>query len=143
MKIALANDHAGYILKLHLKEYLSKKGYEVVDFGSNSEESCDYPDYAHPLAKAVEDNKFSEAIVLCGSGNGVNMVVNKYPKIRCAVCWDIEIAKLAKEHNDANVCALPARFLTPEKAEKIVDAFLSARFEGGRHQGRVEKIPIK
>lgn len=143
MKIALAGDHAGFVLKEHIIQYLSQKGYEVEDFGTNSNESCDYPDFAHPLAIAVENDSSLKGIVLCGSGNGVNMVVNKHNGIRCAVCWDIEIAKLAREHNDANVCALPARFLSPEKAEKIVDAFLSAKFEGGRHQRRIEKIPIR
>jgi ribose 5-phosphate isomerase B len=143
MKIALAGDHAGFVLKKHIIEYLIKKGYEVEDFGTNSKESCDYPDFAHPLAVAVEGDSSLKGIVLCGSGNGVNMVVNKYNGIRCAVCWDIEIAKLAREHNDANICALPARFLSSEKAEKIVDAFLSAKFEGGRHQRRIEKIPIR
>lgn len=143
MKIALASDHAGFKLKQHIKEYLLMKGYEVKDFGTNSDESCDYPDFAHPLAIVVEGDSSIKGIVLCGSGNGVNMVVNKHMGIRCAVCWDIGIAKLARGHNDANVCALPARFLSPDKAEKIVDAFLSAKFEGGRHQRRIEKIPIK
>lgn len=143
MKIALANDHAGFELKEHLKKYLSLKGYEILDFGSNSTESCDYPDFAHPLATAVENDITLKGIVLCGSGNGVNMVVNKHSGIRGAVCWEVEIAKLAIEHNNANVCALPARFLSFEKAESIVDEFLSAHFQGGRHQRRIDKIPIK
>jgi ribose 5-phosphate isomerase B len=143
MKIALANDHAGFELKEHIKKYLIIKGYDIIDFGCDSSESCDYPDFAHPLAFAVENDLSLKGIVLCGSGNGVNMVVNKHRGIRCAVCWEAEIAKLAIEHNNANVFALPARFLSFEKAEKIVDKFLSSHFEGGRHQRRIDKIPIK
>jgi ribose 5-phosphate isomerase B len=143
MKLAMASDHAGYELKQYIKEYLLTKGYEIEDFGCSSLESCDYPDYAHPLAVAVENDKSIKGIVLCGSGNGVNMVVNKHKGIRCAVCWNPEIARLAIEHNNANICALPARFLTLETAKKIVDEFLSAHFEGGRHQRRIDKIPIK
>jgi ribose 5-phosphate isomerase B len=143
MKIALASDHAGFILKQHLKQYLLNKGFEIEDFGCNSEESCDYPDYAHPLAIVIESNPEIKGIVLCGSGNGVNMVVNKHSGIRSAVCWNPDIARLAIEHNNANICALPARFITTETAEKIVTEFLSAKFEGGRHQRRIDKIPIK
>jgi ribose 5-phosphate isomerase B len=143
MKIALASDHAGFILKQHLKQYLLNKGFEIEDFGCNSEESCDYPDYAHPLALVVENNHDIKGIVLCGSGNGVNMVVNKHSGIRSAVCWNPDIARLAIEHNNANICALPARFITTETAEKIVTEFLSAKFEGGRHQRRIDKIPFR
>jgi ribose 5-phosphate isomerase B len=143
MRIALANDHAGYPLKQHIKEYLSKKEYEVVDFGSFSEKSCDYPDFAHSLALAVETDGSVLGISFCGSGNGINMAANKHKGIRSALCWDAKIAELARQHNDANICALPARFITYEQAEKIVDTFLSTAFEGGRHKRRVEKIPIK
>jgi ribose 5-phosphate isomerase B len=143
MKLALASDHAGYSMKEHLKDYLIKKGYFIEDFGCNDEKSCDYPDFAHPLAKAVEKGDFELGFSLCGSGNGINITVNKYAGIRSALCWDVEIAELARKHNNANICALPARFITNEKAEKIVDAFLNTKFEGGRHQKRIDKIPIK
>ncbi len=143
MKIALANDHAGFDLKVHIKEYLASRKFDIEDFGSDSSKSCDYPDYAHPLAAAVEKDNSMMGIVFCGSGNGVNMTVNKHAGIRGAVCWNAEIATLAREHNNANICALPARFLSNDEAEKIVDAFLSAQFQGGRHIPRIEKIPIK
>jgi ribose 5-phosphate isomerase B len=143
MKVALANDHAGFNLKVHIKEYLTLRNFDIEDFGSDSDESCDYPDYAHPLASAVERERSMLGIVFCGTGNGVNMTVNKHDVIRGAVCWNEEIARLARQHNNANICALPARFITFREAEKIVDAFLSASFEGGRHIPRIEKIPIK
>ncbi|GAB4298201.1 MAG: ribose 5-phosphate isomerase B [Marinilabiliales bacterium] len=142
MKLAFASDHAGYKTKKILIDYLSLKGYSIKDFGTYSEESCDYPDYAHPMAKAVENNEFDYGISLCGSGNGINMVANKYQGIRSALCWNVEISKLARQHNDANICALPARFISVEEAKKIVDAFLNTEFEGGRHQRRIEKIPV-
>jgi ribose 5-phosphate isomerase B len=143
MKLALACDHAGYKMKEQIKEYLTKQGYEIKDFGSHSDESSDYPDFAHPFANAIEKGEFEKGISLCGSGNGINITANKHAGIRSALCWEVEIAELARQHNDANVCALPARFLTIEKAEKIVDVFLNTKFEGGRHQRRIDKIPIK
>jgi len=143
IKLAMASDHAGYHMKEHIKDYLLKKGYLIKDFGCNSDESCDYPDFAHPFAKAVEKGDFDLGISLCGSGNGINITANKYAGIRSALCWDIELAELARKHNNANICALPARFITNKKAEKIVDAFLTTEFEGGRHQIRIDKIPIK
>ncbi len=143
MKIALACDHAGFEYKEKLVKHLSEAGYEVKDFGTYTPESMDYPDTVHPLAIAVEEGKFDKGIVLCGTGNGVSMTANKHQGIRCALCWNVEIAWLARLHNDANVCALPARFISYEEAEEIADRFLNTEFEGGRHQRRVEKIPIR
>ncbi len=140
-KIGLASDHAGYKLKECLINWLIDEGYPVVDFGCNSAESCDYPDFAHPLAKAVTEGKCNVGISLCGSGNGINMVVNKYPGIRSALCWNREISSLARRHNDANICALPARFLVPSEAIAIVKTFLETDFEAGRHLTRIRKIP--
>jgi len=142
-KIGLACDHAGYRLKEAVKQHLKEAGYEVVDFGTDSSESVDYADFAHPLAEAVEQGKLDRGITLCGSGNGISMAANKHPGIRAAICWNEEITRLAREHNDANVCSLPARFLSGEEARQIVDLFLSAGFEGGRHKRRIDKIPHK
>jgi len=143
MKIALACDHAGFELKMLIKEYLKSKGHTVKDFGAFSPDSSDYPDFAHPLAEAIERKECEIGISMCGSGNGISITTNKYSGIRSALCWDVEIAKLARQHNDANICALPARFISPEKAKEIVDIFLSTGFEGGRHKRRIDKIPIK
>ena len=142
MKIAIASDHAGYELKVKVKAYLESKGYEIKDFGAFSSESSDYPDFAHPLAEAVEKKEFDLGISMCGSGNGINMAANKHQGIRSALCWREDIAELARKHNNANICALPARFIDPELAEKIVDIFLTTGFEGGRHQKRIDKIPL-
>lgn len=142
-KIAFACDHAGYEAKEMLIGYLEEKEcYEIKDFGTWSLDSCDYPDFAHPMAKAVENNEFDFGISLCGSGNGINMVANKYAGIRSALCWNVEIARLARQHNDANVCAIPARFVSFVDAIDILEAFLNTKFEGGRHTGRVNKIAI-
>ena len=138
-KIAIGSDHAGYQLKEILKEELKQKGIEVVDFGCPSEESIDYPDYAHPVAEYVEQNN-SHGILICGSGNGISMSANKHQGIRAALCWTEEIAKLARQHNDANIVSLPARFIETETAKKIIEAFLKTDFEGGRHERRVSKI---
>lgn len=140
LKIGLASDHAGYSLKVKVIEYLKNKNYLVEDFGTYSEESCDYPDFAHKLANAVENNKVNFGLSFCGSGNGINIAANKHMKVRSALCWNIEISKLARLHNDANICAIPARFTTYNEAIEIIDAFLSTVFEGGRHQNRIEKI---
>ncbi len=142
LKIALASDHAGYELKIKIISYLRENGYEDIrDFGTNSTESADYPDYVHPLALAIKAEEFDFGIVMCGSGNGVNMTANKHQHIRSALCWNPEIASLARRHNNANVLALAGRFLTAKQAYEIVDAFLEASFEGGRHKKRVDKIP--
>lgn len=140
--IGIASDHAGFKFKEQLLHWLNSKGFEVKDFGANSPESSDYPDFAHPLANAVEEGKINFGISLCGSGNGINMVVNKHQGIRAGVCWNKEIAKLARSHNNANICSLPARFITIEEAKEIIDVFLSTEFEGGRHLRRINKIPI-
>ena len=141
MKIAIASDHAGYDLKNQLIPYLEAKGMEIKDFGSFTSESVDYPDYAHPLANAVEGGEYKYGISICGSGNGINITVNKHQGIRSALCWNKEIAELARRHNDANICALPARFITFGEAKDMVDIFLSTGFDGGRHETRVKKIP--
>lgn len=147
LKIAFASDHAGFSLKKHLIQKMSMMfktmSMEIKDFGCNNDESCDYPDFAHPLAKAVSVGSYDFGITICGSGNGINMTVNKYEKIRGALCWNEEIAKLARLHNNANVCSIPARFVTEESAEKIITEFIITRFEGGRHQKRIDKIAVK
>lgn len=142
-KIAIGGDHAGYELKSKLIIFLSDLGYTVKDFGTYSDESTDYPDYVHPLAEAIEKGDFIEGIVICGSANGVSMTANKHQGIRAALSWTPEIAKLAREHNNANVLALPARYVSLDEAKDIVKAFISTNFEGGRHQRRVEKIAVK
>ena len=142
-KIIIASDHAGFRLKEKLVRWLISSRYEVRDIGCFSEDSVDYPDYAHPLATAVEKGDYDYGITICGSGNGINMACNKHQKIRSAVCWNDEISRLARSHNDANVCALPGRFLTEAEAIHIVKIFLTTSFEGGRHKRRIDKIPIK
>lgn len=142
-KIAIACDHAGFSLKVVLKKALESKGYKLVDFGTDSENSVDYADYAHPLAEAVESGKCALGITICGSGNGINMTANKHQGIRAALCWNAEIARLARAHNDANVCSLPGRFVTEEEALEIVDIFFKTPFDGGRHEGRIQKISCK
>ena len=141
LRIAVASDHAGFERKQAVLKYLREQGIEFRDFGAFSAESSDYPDFAHPLAIAVSNSEFDKGITLCGSGNGINMAANKHPKIRSAICWLPEIAELARLHNDANVCALPARYISDEEAIEIVRIFLATGFEGGRHQRRIEKIP--
>ncbi len=142
-KVALCSDHAGYELKQTIAQYLQSEGIAVDDFGTNSSESCDYPDFAHPCAEAVESGRDYPGIAMCGTGNGIAMTLNKHQGIRAALCWDTDLARLAREHNDANVLVLPARFIPAEKALEIVKVFLSTPFEGGRHQRRVEKIALK
>jgi ribose 5-phosphate isomerase B len=143
LNIAIACDHAGFDVKQEILIYLQNKNISYKDFGTYSKESTDYPDFVHPLAQSIENKEFTTGIVLCGSGNGVNMTVNKYQGIRSALCWNPEIASLARKHNDANVCALPARFINFEEAIKIVEIFLNTEFDGGRHTQRIEKIPLK
>jgi ribose 5-phosphate isomerase B len=143
MLIGIANDHAGYELKKELVTYLKQKGIDCKDFGSFSAESVDYADYAHPLAFAVERKEVDLGISICGSGNGINITVNKHQGIRSALCWNKEISRLARAHNDANILALPGRFISISEAFEIVETFLNTPFEGGRHCQRVEKIPVK
>jgi ribose 5-phosphate isomerase B len=142
MVIPIGCDHAGFQLKQEVIRHLEAKGYEVKDFGCFSEESIDYADFAHPVAEMVEENKGMLGILICGSGNGINMTANKHQGIRSALCWQPEIAKLAREHNDANIIAIPARFRSVETALEMVDIFFSTDFEGGRHQKRIDKIPF-
>ena len=139
-RIGIACDHAGYEMKQKVKQHLEAAGYEVKDFGADSTESVDYTDFAHPLAEAVEKGEMDLGFTLCGSGNGISMAANKHRGVRSALCWNREISSLARQHNDANVCSLPARFITEEEAMQIVDAFVKTDFEGGRHERRVNKI---
>jgi ribose 5-phosphate isomerase B len=143
LKIALASDHAGFEKKELVIKHLKNLGAEVKDFGTYSAESSDYADWAHPMANAVESGEFPIGISLCGSGNGINMTVNKHQGIRSALCWLPEIAALAKQHNNANVLALPARFISEKETIDIIDAYLNAEFEGGRHLKRINKIPLE
>ena len=143
MKIGIASDHAGYALKVKLVEYLKKLGIDFIDMGTNSPDPVDYSDFGHKLANAVEHHDVEMGISICGSGNGINMTANKHQNIRSALCWNQEISHLARLHNDANICAIPGRFVTPEEAYKIVDEFLGTSFEGGRHIARINKIPVK
>ncbi len=142
-KIALASDHAGYYMKNKVLDYLLKEEYEVKDFGCFSEDSVDYPDYAHPMAESVSSGEFDLGISICGSGNGINMTANKHQGIRSALCWNDEISRLARAHNDANICALPGRFINESEAYLIVRTFLNTPFDGGRHKTRIDKIPFK
>lgn len=140
--LAISSDHAGFELKERLRQYLADNGYEVKDYGTYSPDSVDYPDYIHPLASAVEANEFPLGIIVCGSGNGAAITANKHQGIRAAIAWTPELGALARQHNDANILSLPARFITTEEAESIVDSFLNSNFEGGRHARRVNKIPL-
>jgi ribose 5-phosphate isomerase B len=139
-EILIAADHAGYELKQKLEAELKRLGFGVKDFGTNSTESTDYADYAHPLAKDISEGKHKRGILLCGTGLGMSYVANRYPKVRGAVSWTPEVAELSRKHNDSNVLILPARFVTDEDAKKILKAWLEAPFEGGRHERRVVKI---
>lgn len=140
MKLHLGSDHAGYVMKEQLKEFLRNFGYETVDHGTHNLESTDYPDYAHNVAAAVEEDSTTLGVLLCGSANGVCMTANKHQGIRAALCWTPEIAKLARSHNNANIICVPARFVTEETAQAMLREFLNTPFEGGRHELRVEKI---
>jgi len=138
--IAIGCDHAGFELKEFLKKYLIENNLQVKDFGTFSEESTDYPDYAHKVANSVIDGETSKGVLICGSGNGISMAANKHDGIRAALCWNTEIVKLARQHNDANILSLPARFVSKDIALDIINFFLKVEFEGGRHQRRVSKI---
>ncbi len=141
-KIAFASDHAGFDLKNAIILFLGKEKYDIIDFGCFSKESSDYAEFAHPLAIAVENDVNMIGIACCGSGNGINMTVNKHPGIRSALCWNVEIAELARSHNNANICSLPARFISEKEAFEIISIFLSTNFEYGRHLLRINKIPL-
>ena len=143
ISIAVCSDHAGYELKQTVMKHLNDQGViKLKDFGAYSSESSDYADYAHPMASAVESAEFEFGISICGSGNGISMTVNKHQGIRAALCWNTEIAALARQHNNANVLSLPARFVSEVEALKMVDLFFSTDFEGGRHKTRIDKIPF-
>lgn len=141
--IGLACDHAGFELKEYVKTWLDAKGWPYKDFGTHSGESVDYPDFAHPLALAVESGECYPGIAICGSGNGINMTLNKHQGIRAALCWIPEIARLARLHNDANILVMPGRFINNEEATLIMEQFFTTDFEGGRHQRRIDKIPVE
>lgn len=138
--ILIGGDHAGFDAKREIIDFLQKNSVEVKDFGPFSTESVDYPDFVHPLAKALKETPNSLGILICGSGNGVAITANKYTYIRAALCWNVELAELARQHNDANILCIPARFVSLDTAKQMVDAFLSTDFEGGRHANRVNKI---
>ncbi len=138
--VSIGSDHAGFELKTTIVSFLESKGIKVTDFGPFSEERADYPDYAHPVAKSIENKEVDLGILICGSGNGINMTANKHQEIRSALCWQEDIAEMARLHNNANIIALPARYISEETALNCVDLFISTDFEGGRHQARVDKI---
>lgn len=140
--IGLATDHAGFELKEYVKTILNKKGIAYKDFGTYSSESCDYADFAHPLAAAVASGEVYPGIAFCSSGNGINMTLNRHKGVRAALCWNVEITQLSRAHNDANILVLPGRFITLADAELCIDIFLKTAFEGGRHQRRIEKIEL-
>ena len=140
LKIGIGGDHAGYAYKQQLIDELKKENYQVTDFGPDTDASVDYPDHVHPLAKAVNNKELDFGILICGSGNGVAMTANKYPNVRAALCWQADLAKLSREHNDANILCIPSRYVSQEVAEDMMKTFLTTEFEGGRHQRRVEKI---
>jgi ribose 5-phosphate isomerase B len=139
-KIGIGGDHAGYAYKKDLIDQLKKHNYEIIDYGPDTDASVDYPDHVHPLAKAINSKELDFGVLICGSGNGVAITANKYPNVRAALCWQTELAKLAREHNDANIICIPSRFVSQEVAEDMMLTFLTTGFEGGRHQRRVDKI---
>ncbi len=141
MKIAIGNDHAGTAYKYAIVDLLETMKINVENYGTDGTDSVDYPDFIHPVAKDVEDNKVDFGVIICGSGNGASMTANKYKKVRCALCWSKEIVELARKHNDANILSLPARFISLPQALEMVKTFLETKFEGGRHKKRIEKIP--
>jgi len=141
--IGIASDHAGYSLKELIKSYFESRNLFSRDFGTNSTESCDYPDYIHPMGRALEAGDIHFGVAICGSANGVCITANKYQHVRAALCWEVEIAELARRHNNANVLCLPARYISPEKAIAIVESFFGTPFDGGRHETRVNKIAIQ
>lgn len=143
MTISIGNDHAGTEYKQAIKAHLEAKGFTVNNYGTNTNDSVDYPDYVHPVAEDVAHKKVDFGILICGSANGVAMTANKHQKIRAGICWSKEITELTRQHNNANICCIPARFTAVQQAIQIVDTFLNTEFEGGRHQNRVDKIPVK
>lgn len=142
-RIGLCSDHAGFEMKEYIKQVLDARGLSYKDFGTHTADSCDYPDFAHPMATAVEAGEVYPGIAVCGTGNGIAITLNKHQGIRAALCWQADIAQLARAHNDSNVLVLPGRFISEEEASKVVDTFLDTSFEGGRHQRRIDKIPLR
>lgn len=142
MKFGVASDHAGFDYKTKISALLKKKGYEVVDYGTFSSERCDYPDFGHALGNAIDNGEVDLGVAFCGTGNGISMTLNKHQHVRAALCWETEIARLAKAHNNANVLVMPARFISYQMVTSILNKWLDTEFEGGRHQGRIDKIPI-
>ncbi|MDX1542979.1 MAG: ribose 5-phosphate isomerase B [Christiangramia sp.] len=143
MKISIGNDHAGTGYKEMIQEKLESMGHSVINHGTNSQDSVDYPDFVHPVADDVEKGTADLGVIICGSGNGANMTANKHQGVRSALCWNVEIAKLAREHNNANILSIPARFVAKDLAVEMLEAFVNTEFEGGRHQRRIDKIPSK
>ena len=143
MTISIGNDHAGVVLKKHIVKYLNERGFKINNKGTNTDKSVDYPDFIHPVSKEVEENEADIGIIICGSGNGAAMTANKRKNIRAALCWNKEISKLARQHNDANILSIPSRFVSTSEVIDIVDAFIKTIFEGGRHRRRIEKIPCQ
>ncbi len=142
MKIGVASDHAGFEYKSKIAALLRKKGFEVVDYGTYSEESCDYSDFGHALGNAIDNGEVEAGVAFCGTGNGISMTLNKHQKVRAALCWGTELARLAKAHNNANVIVMPARFISYQMATAIVNKWFATEFEGGRHQRRIDKMPL-
>lgn len=142
MNISIGNDHAGVEYKFAIIKHLESKGYTLKNYGTDTEDSVDYPDFVHPVANDVEQNKVDFGIIICGSGNGANMTANKHQGVRSALCWNKEIVELARQHNNANILSIPARFTARQQVIEMVDTFLETAFEGGRHQNRINKIPI-
>ena len=141
--IGLASDHAGFALKQFVKKYLDEKGWAYKDYGTYTEDSCDYSDFGHALARGIEEGEVYPGIAICGSGEGINMTLNKHQSIRAGLCWIPEIAHLIRQHNNANVLVMPGRFIDEDMARKIMDEYFATEFEGGRHQKRIDKIPVK
>ena len=143
MTISIGNDHAGVELKNHIVKYLNSRGFTIIDKGTNTDKSVDYPDFIHPVAQDIKKGKAAIGIIICGSGNGAAMTANKHKEIRAALCWDVELSKLSRLHNNANILSLPARFISINKTLQIIEAFLNTKFEGGRHLKRINKIPCQ
>ena len=140
--VGVCSDHAGFALKEQVKTWLAERGFEVNDYGCHDTASCDYPDYAHPMGAALDNGELAFGVAVCSTGNGISMTLNKHQSVRAALCWDVALAQFARAHNDANVLVMPANFIAPALASKVLDAYLNTEFEGGRHQRRVGKIAL-
>lgn len=140
--LLITSDHAGFELKEELKKYLISKGIEIIDLGTDSANPADYPDFGHKLGRMIENHEYEWGISICGTGNGINMTSNKHKGVRAAICWNEKISEMARRHNNANICSLPARYIDVEEAKRIVDVFLNTTFDGGRHERRIKKIDL-